>query len=423
LFRRSASPVPGAFRARTFAFAFLLLAALPLQDVGPVTALWAAPSILLAAMLIAWAAESAQFFIAQGFALAILAWLQTLPEFAVEAVLAWKQQVPLLLAGLTGALRLLTGLGWPMIYFVAAFFHRRKYGKPMGRIALADEHCVEVVGLAAPLLYMTVVWWKSTLNLFDAGVLIAIYIAYLIILSRMPPQEAEAVDELERIPHAIVTARPAVRWLAIVGLFAGGGALIYFMAEPFLGSLLSISALLGIPSFVFVQWVAPFVSEFPEKVSAFYWARTVDRASMALMNMVSSNVNQWTLLAAMLPIVYSISLGHAAAIPFDGQQELELLMTLGQSLVALFFLLNMELAWWEAGVLFGLWGIQFALSPVPPTAGVFGWLAQRIHLWVTVAYFVWSGVEFVRLLTGHRRATALTLFAHMWREHVVRGKK
>ena len=96
-------------------------------------------------MLIAWAAESAQFFIAQGFALAILAWLQTLPEFAVEAVLAWKQQVPLLLANLTGALRLLTGLGWPMIYATAAFFYRRKNGRPMRRILLEREHCVEVL--------------------------------------------------------------------------------------------------------------------------------------------------------------------------------------------------------------------------------------------------------------------------------------
>ena len=68
------------------------------------------------------------------------------------------------------------------------------------------------------------------------------------------------------------------------------------------------------PNFVFIQWVAPFVSEFPEKVSAFYWARTVDRASMALMNMVSSNINQWTLLAAMLPIVYSISRGALSTI-------------------------------------------------------------------------------------------------------------
>ena len=79
------------------------------------------------------------------------------------------------------------------------------------------------------------------------------------------------------------------------------------MAEPFLGSLLAVAHFLGVPNFVFIQWVAPFVSEFPEKVSAFYWARTVDRASMALMNMVSSNINQWTLLTAMLPIVYSMS--------------------------------------------------------------------------------------------------------------------
>ena len=35
---------------------------------------------------------------------------------------------------------------------------------------------------------------------------------------------------------------------------------------------------------------------------------------MALMNMASSNVNQWTMLAAMIPIVYSISLGHVAAV-------------------------------------------------------------------------------------------------------------
>src|SRR5712691_10386595 len=107
--------------------ALLVLSAAPLREINTSAVLWTAPAILLAAMLIACAAESAQFFISQGFALAILAWLQTLPEFAVEAVLAWNQQVPLLLANLTGALRLLTGLGWPMIYFTAAVFHRAKY--------------------------------------------------------------------------------------------------------------------------------------------------------------------------------------------------------------------------------------------------------------------------------------------------------
>src|SRR5919198_5659877 len=110
-------------------FAVLLLAAAePIRQVSPYAAMWTTPSILLASVLIAWGAESAQFFVAQGFALAILAWLQTLPEFAVEAVLAWKQQSSLLLANLTGALRLLTGFGWPMIYATAAMAHRRETG-------------------------------------------------------------------------------------------------------------------------------------------------------------------------------------------------------------------------------------------------------------------------------------------------------
>ncbi len=102
---------------------------------------------------------------------------------------------------------------------------------------------------------------------------------------------------------------------------------------------------------MFIQWVAPIVSEFPEMASTVYFARTPDRAPMALMNMVSSNINQWTLLVAMLPIVFSISVGHATAIVLDSEQRLQLLMTLGQALVGMMFLINMQLAWWEAAAL------------------------------------------------------------------------
>lgn len=415
---RPRQPLPLRTAAVASGSCFALLASLEIMQVGPEVALWATPAILGAAILIAWAAESAQFYVAQGFALAILAWLQTLPEFAVEAVLAWKQQVPLLLAGLTGALRLLTGLGWPMIYFTAAFFYRRKYRKSMGLIKLHDEHCVEVVGLLVPLLYMLVVWYKSTLDLIDAAVLILIYGAYLVVLSKMPPQDAEGIEELDRVPKAIVTARPPVRNFAIIGLFAAGGALIYFTAEPFLGSLLAVSAMIGVPSFVFVQWVAPFVSEFPEKVSAFYWARTIDRAPMALMNMVSSNINQWTLLAAMLPILFSISRGAPSGIPFDSQQELELLMTIGQSLVAMIFLINMEMMWYEAGALFSLWFIQFLASPIHPGEEWWRMLASHTHEWVTWAYFIWFGIEVLRAVFERRPPAAFVLFAQMWRTHI-----
>jgi cation:H+ antiporter len=371
---------------------------------SPFSVLWTAPSILAASMLIAWAAEAAQFFVAQGVALAILAWLQTLPEFAVEAVLAWKQQTSLLLANLTGALRLLTGLGWPMIYAVAAYFHRRHTGNPMGAIRLAEEHAVEVVGLFAALAWGFVVWYKASLGLVDAGVLIVVYCAYLWVLRHMPAAAEEKVEELELIPRAIVKAPRRWRILAIVVLFCAGGVLIYATAEPFLASLLALSTAVGVPNFVFVQWVAPFVSEFPEKVSAFYWARTVERASMALMNMVSSNINQWTLLAAMLPIVFSMSRGTVSAIPLDDRQSLELLLTLGQSLLSAFFLLKMRLEWWEAGALFGLWVIQFAFT-------------TAVHDVVCAVYFLWSAAELVRFIRSGP-PPAMRLFAEMWRRHV-----
>jgi cation:H+ antiporter len=398
--------------------AFALIATLEIIHVGPETALWAAPAILLAAMVIAWAAEAAQYFIAQGFALAILAWLQTLPEFAVEAVLAWKQQTPFLVANLTGSLRLLTGLGWPMIYAVAAFSYRRKHGKAMKRIKLEGEHSVEVIGLLLPLVYFVFVWAKGSLNVLDALVLFGIYVAYLWMLMKMPPQEHEGIDELDRIPRTIVRARPFWRNFWIVGLFAGGGALIYYSAEPFLGSLFAVSAILGVPSFVFIQWVAPFVSEFPEKVSAFHWARTIDRAPMALMNMVSSNINQWTLLAGMLPVLYSISRGAPSAIVFDKQQELEILLTIAQSLVGMMFLINLELDWKEAATLFSLWLAQFLLSPVKPDGTLFGTIAGHSHAVVTAAYFAWFGVRAAGMIYRREMPEAFTEFAAHWRRHV-----
>jgi cation:H+ antiporter len=395
---------------RIAACGVLALAVGVIPPASPHSVLWTAPAILAAAMLIAWAAESAQFFIAQGFALAILAWLQTLPEFAVEAVLAWQQQVPLLMANLTGALRLLTGLGWPMIYATAAVFHRRRHKRPLLEIRLRDEQSVEVIGLLASMAWIAVVSWKRSLNLWDAAILIMVYAAYLALLQRMPSEGAEAIEDLEAVPRAIVTAPRWARIAVIAGLFVVGGGLIYLTAEPFLASLLALSAVVGVPNFVFVQWVAPFVSEFPEKVSAFYWARTVERSSIALMNMVSSNINQWTLLAAMLPIVYSLSLGAPAAIPLDHEHQMELLMTLGQSLVGALFLVRMRLVWWEAAGLFVLWAAQFALSP--------SGLGRPFFV---AAYFAWAGAEVVWILAGKGRAEAFRQFGAMWERHLKTG--
>ena len=388
---------------KTPPFFLLLLLVVPLAEARPSTVFWAGPAILVAAIAIAWAAESAQFFIAQGFALAILAWLQTLPEFAVEAVLAWHQQVPLLLANLTGALRLLTGFGWPVIYFTAAMFQRKRGGAPLKVIHLEEHHAVEVLGLAAPLLYVGVIAWKGSLTVYDGAILIALYTAYLLILSRMPP---ETIEDLEAIPRKIVTAPRMARIAIISGLFLFGGVLIYVAAEPFLASLMALAVAVGIPAFVFIQWVAPVVSEFPEMASTFYWARSVDRAPMALMNMVSSNINQWTLLTAMLPIVLSISVGVVTPIVFDPEQQVELLLTLGQAVVGMTFLMSMRLTWYEAAIMFVFFWIPFVHS---------SWAKP-----VTVLYFAWAAVEVVRMLMRRRKCLAVRHFVRIWDDHIRR---
>jgi cation:H+ antiporter len=353
-------------------------------------------------MLIAWGAESAQFFVAQGFALAILAWMQTLPEFAIEAVLAWKQQTPLLLANLTGALRLLTGLAWPMIYLTAAVMHQRREKTPLYKIRLHRHHSVEVMGLILPLLYALVIWWKGSLSIYDAGVLIAFYAVYLLVLTKLPPEESEGIEDLEAIPRAIVTAKPVWRNLAIAGLFLAGGALIYFTAEPFLGSMVALATAFGIPSFVIIQWLAPVISEFPELASTFYFARQDEKAPVALMNIVSSNVNQWTLLVAMLPIVLSLSHGHPTALVFNPEQKGELILTIAQSLTGLVFLLNMEFSWWEAITMLLLFLAQFIL-PHTPIALVFG---------------VWSVAGLLHFLIRRPPHSAIASFLETWRAHV-----
>ena len=382
---------------------FLFFAA-TLRGTSATTVLWTAPAILISAIMIAWAAEASQYFVAQGFALAMLAWMQTLPEFAVEAVLAWHREEHLLLANLTGALRLLLGGAWPLIYLTAAYFQRRRGQGPLRKIVLDEHHAVEIVGLLLPLLYVPVIAFKGTLTIYDGAVLLAMYIAYLVVLSKLPAEDHEEIDDLEAVPKAIVLAPRTKRILAITALFLVGGALIYFSAEPFLASLLALAVAARVPEFVFVQWIAPLVSEFPELASTLYWARRDGRARMSLMNVVSSNINQWTMLTAMLPVVYSVSMGTPTAIHFDHTQSRELWLTYGQAVIGLIFLLNMEFAWWEAVVLAVLFAIPFA--------------DKSAETAVTGIYFAWAAVEVGRMIWGRRLPRALPAFLGVWRDHV-----
>lgn len=387
------------------------LAAVGITPSGsPLAALWTFPAMIGSAFIIAWAAEAAEFLISQGLALAILALVQTLPEFAVEAVIAWKagkdpDMVHLAIANFTGSLRLLTGLGWPMIYAVAAFYSRKRRGKKLGAIQLADDHAVEVIGLLPPLAYFVLVWAKGNLSLVDAAVLTTTYVVYLWVLLRLPPRE-EMIEETEEIPRVskwALSHKGWKRWAAVLGLFLLGGGIIYFIAEPFLQSMLALSVALGMEQFVFIQWVAPFLSEFPEKTSAFAWARRVTRAPVALMNMVSSNINQWGVLSAMLAVIYCWSAGSTAPLPFDDFQRHEILLTILQAFLGWLFLASMSLSAFEAAGLFVLWLAQF--------------LFPSLRTEMLYVYGAWIVIEVALIAIGRKRLAAFSAFRKVWKQH------
>jgi len=389
-----------------------VLASLAAGGGSTLSALWTFPSLLASAFMVAWAAEAAQFVISQGLALALLAWLQTLPEFAVEALIAWEaggepERAHLAIANLTGAIRLLLGLGWPMIYFVFAASGRARATARLPVIRLQPEHAVEIVGLVPPLLYFGVILLKARFSWVDAVVLVALYVGYLWVLFRSPPHDKEKVADAPLVSRWAYHQPGWRRHAAIGGLFAIGGLLLFVTVRPFLESMLAVAAALGASQFVFVQWVAPFLSEFPEKVSAFYWARRVTHAPMALMNMVSSNINQWTVLAAMIPLVYGYStLRHRGVwmdFHFDGAQRLEILLTLLQTGVGVMLLANMEFDWLDATIILVLWLAQF--------------LRPGLREEVAVAYALWMVILVVGFVV---RGRALLAPKYFWA--VVRGR-
>jgi len=344
-------------------------------------------------------------------ALAILAWLQTLPEFAVEAGIAWgasrnPAQVHLVTANFTGSLRLLVGLGWPMVYVTAVLWRRK--GRPRTRpfsIRMQGEHAVEIICLLPPILYFTFIYLRARLTWIDSLVLGSMYFVYLWVVSRMPPQDVEQVEDLERIPSEILRRPPWLRNGIILSLFVTGGVVLYLCVEPFLESMLRISLILGLSEFTFIQWVAPFLSEFPEKISAFNWARRPSTAPMALMNLVSSNINQWTILVAMIPIVYSVGSGRASEVIFDLRQEQEILLTLAQALLGFLLICDMEFSAYEAAGLFFLWLIQLTRPELRNT--------------VTWTYGAWIGIECLRILARRERPRSFRLAGILLKRHLL----
>jgi cation:H+ antiporter len=374
---------------------------------------WAAPAIIFAAFLIAWGAEAAQFMVSQGLALAILAWLQTLPEFAVEATLAWDaarglKPTSYVTANFTGSIRLLMGFGMPVVYFI---YYLARRDKSRRSIDLDPFHSVEVVSLFTPTLYFFFIVYRGKLDLLDSVILLGLYGMYLALLLRMPPEEeGESVEELPAVARAVLRRGKIGRWAGITAIFVLGGAVLYLCVHPFLDGLEVLAIAIGISPYAFMQWIAPFLSEFPEKVTAFNWARHTKKAKLGLMNFCSSNINQMTMLVAMIPIVYGISQWTMAGRPegapirwgieFDAHQKSEVLLTACQAALCMVLLFNMKFEWWDAVGMFVLFIAQF-LSPLwAPWVGLD---SDRVRHGIVFVYLAWIVIEILLAMFSVRK--------------------
>lgn len=344
----------------------------------PVIKLWPLPALTLASFMISWGAEAAQYFFGQGLALAAVAFFQALPEASVEAAVAWRAghdpnlDTSLALANATGSLRILVGLAWPLIYTIAEFFHWRRHGRFLAAIRLESTHGIQVICLIPCLLMGAWIWSSGTLGLGKAAALVAVYLGTLVLLARQPSADEEEAGDLPGPVRKIVKLPPLGRNLAILTLLLGGGWMLYYCAAPFLTVMQEAALALGIAPFVVVQWLAPVLSELPEQLTAYNWAARVRTAPMALMNMVSSNLFQWTVLIAIAPVFVSWGAGHPVTLELTDTQRLELLLTLAQALLGLLMIWKLEFYWAEALLLLVLW--------ILPYTGAAG---REIALWGT----------------------------------------
>jgi cation:H+ antiporter len=369
-------------------------------------------AIVGAAFMLSWAAEVAQLDISAGLAIAVLAFIAVLPEYAVGLVFALKgghavavngpvcqsaaekmagdeSPCALALANMTGSNRLLIGVGWALVVFIA-WWQYRKRGTRVDGIALERSHSVELGFLSVATAYSLTLPLKGTITLVDAAILITIFAVYMVRISKAPAEEPDLVG-----PAALIGTLPvARRRAAVVGLFAVAALVILACAEPFAEALVDTGRTFGINEFLLVQWLAPLASEAPELLVAGLYAYRLN-TNAGLGTLVSSKVNQWTLLIGTMPIAFALASGSLHGLPIIARQREEILLTAAQSLFAVAVLCNLSLSVREAGFLFGLFWAQFLTGAFAP---------DHLH---GLQLLFFSGVYLVlatRLITKDRRA-------------------
>jgi cation:H+ antiporter len=225
-------------------------------------------------------------------------------------------------------------------------------------------------------LYYALVIIRGEISLLDSLILGLTFVGYMWLLFRLPADSDKPEEILEGPSQALVNVKSIPRKVtAIVGLFIFAALTFVLVTDAFVESIRTIAdsfliGLLGSGAVFFsIQWIAPVLSEFPEKVTAFNWARTIRLAPTALLNFISSAVNELTALVALVPIVFVISSGTTGGVPV-GQHDVEIFLTMAQSLYACSALLDLEFNTSNATILFALWVVSTAMVEIRLVVGI-----------------------------------------------------
>jgi cation:H+ antiporter len=294
-------------------------------------------------------------------------------------------------ANLTGANRLLLGLGWPAMAFFGYIAMRKlrdenglkhKFGVTLESDARVDLAFLVVASLIAVIVPLT-----RQFDIFTGSALIILFALYLYRVSKQDKEE----PELEGIP-ALVGALP--KWTRRAFLFfaaATAAFVIIVVAEPFAHSLIEAGKALKIDEFILVQWLAPLASEAPEFIIAIMFALR-GKPGIGLAILVSSKVNQWTALAGSLPIGYALG-GGQGALPMDAVQVEEFTLTIAQTVFGIAILLSLHLGKMDAIALFSL----FTVTLVFPDPDIRIWVAY-LYFAIAIPLIAYRYKEFIETL-------------------------
>jgi cation:H+ antiporter len=358
-------------------------------------------AVLGASFLLAWGAETAEKDVPRAFALAVLAVLAVAPEYAVDALYAWQAGAGdptagnLAVANMTGANRILIGLGWSGIALFSISRARRSGSTEDGTgggmndyVQLDRGIATEILFLFAATVYAFFVPMGGGIGALDTLILVGLYATYIAVIIRGDVDEEE---EQVGVPAYFQQWSTLPRIAVVLTLFVFSGFLIFTAVEPFAHGLEKLGLQFGIPEFFMIQWLAPLASESPELIVTAYLVNKA-RSTAAFNALISSKLNQWTLLIGTLAVVYSISAGQYGVLEFDIKQAAEIWLTAAQSFFALAILINFRISIKEAVAILVLFVSQVVgefviIRTIGESAGttLFGYEATY-SIWLLFAY-------------------------------------